>query len=61
MSELQNFKSRIEELESDLRERDDEVKTLKDQNHQSIANGGGEDGGETLKVLKFRQNPTNNE
>ena len=52
MSELRNLKSRIEELESDLRERDEEVKILKDQNlhHQSIANGAGGDDAEAVKV-----------
>ena len=47
MAEFRNLKSRIEELESDLRERDDEVKVLKEQALQQqsnqMSNGGGAD------------------
>lgn len=42
MSELRNLKSRIEELENDLRERDEEVKQMKEQQN-ATANGAGQD------------------
>ena len=57
MSELRNLKSRIDELESDLRERDDEVKVLKEQQQnatmqlqqQQSQNGGDQiDGGDKV-------------
>ncbi len=51
MSELRNLKSRIDELEGDLRERDDEVKALKQQDH-AMANGAGGDDAETVKVRR---------
>ena len=38
MGEFRNLKTRIEELESDLRERDDEVKVLKEQALQQQSN-----------------------
>ncbi len=41
MSELRNLKSRIDELESELRERDEEVRALKQE--QGVNNGGGAD------------------
>lgn len=46
MTELRNLRGRINELETDLRDRDEEVKTLKDQQAQHIKhtiNGGQED------------------
>jgi len=55
MSELRNLRGRINELESDLRDRDDEVKILKDQQAQHIKhtmNGGHEDS-ESLRVRKL--------
>merc|ERR1711997_564375 len=42
VSELRGLKSRLEELESDLRERDEEVRVLKDTAQQKLING--EDG-----------------
>jgi predicted RNase H-like nuclease (RuvC/YqgF family) len=61
MSELRDLKSRIEELESELRERDDEVKMLKEQSLQAahtnqMANGadGGGDGGGDNAAHKVR-------
>ncbi len=42
MSELRNLKSRIEELESELRERDEEVRAIKQQ--QQAEGGGGVNG-----------------
>ena len=52
MTELRNLKTRIEELESDLRDRDEEVKSLKDQTMQgNVANGAGGDDSEAIKVL----------
>ena len=38
MSEFRNLKTRIEELETDLRDRDDEVKILKEQALQQQSN-----------------------
>ena len=38
MGEFRNLKTRIEELESDLRDRDDEVKVLKEQALQQQSN-----------------------
>lgn len=49
VSELRSLKGRLEELESDLRDRDDEVRTLKDQNNQ-LKSVNGEDS-EVVKVL----------
>ena len=50
MAEFRNLKSRIEELESDLRERDDEVKVLKEQALQQqsnqMSNGADSSGGD---------------
>ncbi len=40
MSELRNLKSRIEELESELRERDEEVRAIKQQQQQAERGGG---------------------
>ena len=59
MSELRNLKSRIEELETDLRERDEDIKVLKEQQHathlqhiQQRQNGGGNgEDGEAAKVV----------
>lgn len=53
MGELRNLKSRIDELEGDLRDRDEEVKVLKDQGMiqgQNQTNGGTSEDGETIKV-----------
>lgn len=59
MSELRNLKSRIDELESDLRERDEEVKVLKEQQqnatmqlqqHNNSQNGGDQADGDAVKV-----------
>ena len=49
MGELRNLKARIEELENDLRERDEEVKVLKEQQMQ---NGGGRAGGDDSEAVK---------
>lgn len=58
MSELRNLKSRIEELESDLRDRDEEVKLLKDQQQSqsdnSFTNGGSGEDGDSVKVSVTR-------
>ncbi len=50
MSELRNLKSRIEELESELRERDDEVKSLKEQSLQNGSNLSNGDGDPSVKA-----------
>ena len=58
MTELRNLKSRIEELESDLRERDEEVKTLKDQAINAGSNGVNGDDNEMSKVrIRIRERP----
>ncbi|XP_059081206.1 homer protein homolog 2-like isoform X1 [Tigriopus californicus] len=58
MGELRNLKSRIDELEGDLRDRDEEVKVLKDQSmmqgqNQTNGGGGGSEDGETIKALQM--------
>ena len=49
MTELRNLRGRINELESELRDRDDEVKILKEQQVKHIINGG-QDESETIRV-----------
>eukprot|EP00095_Tigriopus_kingsejongensis_P007432 maker-scaffold443_size169656-snap-gene-0.11 protein:Tk07432 transcript:maker-scaffold443_size169656-snap-gene-0.11-mRNA-1 annotation:"homer protein 1" len=55
MGELRNLKSRIDELESDLRDRDEEVKVLKDQTmmHSQGQNGANGDEGDAIKALQM--------
>ena len=50
MSELRSLKARIEELESEIKEKDEEVKTLKESSSQKLTNGGTEDSSEAVKV-----------
>jgi hypothetical protein len=52
MTELRNLRGRINELESDLRDRDDEVKILKDQQAQHIKHtmNGSHDDSEAIRV-----------
>jgi hypothetical protein len=52
MTELRNLRGRINELESDLRERDDEVKILKEQQLKHSINGSQEDP-ETIRVRRL--------
>ena len=49
MTELRNLRGRINELESDLRERDEEVKILKEQQLKHSINGS-QDESETIRV-----------
>ena len=57
MSEFRNLKTRIEELESDLRDRDDEVKILKEQALQQQSNqmSNGADSGSGDNGYKVRR------
>ena len=50
LSELRSLKARIEELESEIKEKDEEVKTLKESSSQKLTNGGTEDSSEAVKV-----------
>ena len=52
MSELRNLKSRIEELETDLRERDEEVKVLKENANSGQQQTNGDHDSEVVKVTK---------
>ena len=52
MTELRNLRGRINELESDLRERDEEVKILKEQQLKLSINGS-QDDSETIRVRSF--------
>jgi hypothetical protein len=49
MTELRNLRGRINELETDLRDRDEEVKLLKEQQLKHSMNGTQEDS-ETIRV-----------
>ena len=53
LSELRSLKARIEELESEIKEKDEEVKTLKESSSQKLTNGGTEDSSEAVKVSLF--------
>lgn len=52
MGELRNLKSRIEELETDLRERDEEVKVLKEQQQAAMQTNGDQDP-DAIKVYVY--------
>jgi len=52
LSELRSLKARIEELESEIKEKDEEVKTLKESSSQKLTNGGTEDSSEAVKGLQ---------
>ena len=64
MSELRNLKNRIEELESEIRERDEEVRVLKESAQQRLINGDDTDSAKvifcfsmqtTIKILLFEE------
>ena len=50
MTELRNLRGRINELESDLRDRDEEVKLVKDQQFKLHTVNGSQDESETVRV-----------
>lgn len=52
MTELRNLRGRINELESDVRDRDEEVKILKEQQAQHIkhAMNGSQENSDTIRV-----------
>ena len=52
MTELRNLRGRINELETDLRDRDEEVKLLKDQQAQQVKHSinGSQEDSETIRV-----------
>ena len=62
MTELRNLRGRINELETDLRDRDEEVKLLKDQQAQQVKHSinGSQEDSETIRVSAMLfQNPNN--
>jgi hypothetical protein len=56
MTELRNLRGRINELETDLRDRDEEVKLLKEQQLKHSMNGTQEDS-ETIRVNLLNPSP----
>jgi hypothetical protein len=56
MTELRNLRGRINELETDLRDRDEEVKLLKEQQLKHGMNGTQEDS-ETIRVSLLNPSP----
>ena len=51
LSELRNLKNRIEELESEIRERDEEVRVLKESAQQRLINGDDTDSAKVVYLI----------